>query len=83
MRCPPCEGGDGLEAWPIEVTPWIARDFPVWEKLTEDDYREIGRRMTIELRTIFESKQRRRHAGEHHGQEQQQPDVQDQPSDHD
>ncbi len=22
------ESGDGLEAWPVEVTPWIERDFP-------------------------------------------------------
>jgi hypothetical protein len=26
------ESGDGLEAWPAEVTPWIERDFPAAER---------------------------------------------------
>lgn len=24
--------GDGLEPWPAEVSPWIARDFPAWDR---------------------------------------------------
>jgi hypothetical protein len=59
------------------------RDFPGWEHLTEDDYREIGRRATLELRTIIEQKQQRRRAEQERREQQQQPKRQGHPDGHD
>jgi hypothetical protein len=32
--------GDGLHAWPATVTPWIARDFPAFERRGYEDARQ-------------------------------------------
>jgi hypothetical protein len=39
--------GDGLTAWPREVTPWIHRDFPPWEAATYDAARQTQDRLII------------------------------------
>lgn len=39
--------GDGLVAWPREVTPWIHRDFPAWEAATYDAARQTRDRLVV------------------------------------